>query len=65
MRRKGIIMEKDSLFLMRRKKKIVLREIAEHIGCSIAMLSLFENDKANLDLQKQILYKNYIMNYQA
>ncbi|MTD30121.1 XRE family transcriptional regulator [Planomicrobium sp. YIM 101495] len=56
-------MEKEKLFLLRRKKQIKLREIAEFIDCSIAMLSLFENDKANLDINKQILYKQFIENY--
>lgn len=56
-------MKKDELFLMRRKKNIVLRQVAEHVGCSIAMLSLYENDKCNLDVNKQLKYKEFIQNY--
>lgn len=56
-------MEKIEYFLLRRKKNIKLREIANFIDCSIALLSLFENDKANLDINKQIKYRNFIENY--
>lgn len=56
-------MEKINLFLLRRKKGIKLREIAEYIDCSIAMLSLWENDKSNLDVNKQIKYKEFIEKY--
>lgn len=56
-------MEKDQLFLLRRKKQIKLREIAEGLNCSIAMLSLWENNKANLDINKQIAYKEFIEKY--
>ncbi|MGI2326423.1 XRE family transcriptional regulator [Planococcus sp. YIM B11945] len=53
-------MEKIDLFLLRRKKGIKLREIANYIDCSIAMLSLYENDKANLDVNKQMKYREFI-----
>ncbi|WP_233785921.1 helix-turn-helix domain-containing protein [Planococcus halotolerans] len=56
-------MEKIELFLLRRKKGIKLREIAEYIHCSIAMLSLWENDKSNLDVNKQVMYKEFIERY--
>lgn len=56
-------MEKDSLFLLRRKKGIKLREIAEFISCSVAMLSLWENEKCNLDVNKQVKYKEFIEKY--
>ena len=56
-------MEKVDLFLLRRKKGIKLREIADSLNCSIAMLSLFENDKANLDINKQMKYKEFILQY--
>ena len=61
--KKEIKMEKIEYFLLRRKKNIKLREIANFIDCSIALLSLFENDKANLDINKQIKYRNFIENY--
>lgn len=56
-------MEKEQLFLLRRRKGIVLREIALHIDCSVALLSLFENNKCNLDVNKQVKYKEFITNY--
>ncbi|MFP3356754.1 helix-turn-helix transcriptional regulator [Planococcus sp. SIMBA_143] len=56
-------MEKVDYFLLRRKKGIKLRQVAEYIDCSIAMLSLYENDKANLDLNKVIKYRQFIDKY--
>lgn len=56
-------MEKDQLFLLRRKKHIKLREIAEFIDCSVALLSLWENSKAHMDVNKQIKYKEFIDKY--
>lgn len=56
-------MNRDELFLMRRKKGITLKMIANYVNCSVSMLSLWENEKANLDPQKQILYKEFIQNY--
>jgi len=56
-------MSKDELYLMRRKKGIKLREISEFIGCSIAMISLYECGKANFEKQKAIQYKKFIEQY--
>lgn len=56
-------MEKTELFLIRRKKRITLKQIADYVGCSISLLSLYENDKAILDKNKQIKYQEFITNY--
>lgn len=56
-------MEKTELFLIRRKKKITLKQVADYVGCSISLLSLYENDKAILDKNKQIKYQEFITNY--
>jgi len=50
------------LFIMRRKKKITLKELAEYIGCSISLLSLFENEKVDMDAIKRQKYRQYIIN---
>ena len=55
-------MEKIEYFLMRRKKKIKLKDLAMALGCSIALISLYENDKANMDQAKVQKYKEYIIN---
>lgn len=56
-------MEKIEYFLMRRKKKITLKELAKVCNCSIGLLSLYENDKlANMCPNKIQKYKEYITN---
>ncbi|HJF32211.1 MAG TPA: helix-turn-helix transcriptional regulator [Sporosarcina psychrophila] len=56
-------MSKDELYLLRRKKGVRLREIADYIGCSIAMVSLYETDKANFEKNKAIQYSEFIQSY--
>lgn len=46
----------------RMKKKITLGDIAEHIKCSITLLSKYENNERNMRLDKVDDYKCYIMN---
>jgi len=55
-------MKKDELFLMRRKKKITLTEIAKEIGCSIGLLSQFENERCKLSDKNYGAYASYITN---
>ncbi|WP_254636122.1 helix-turn-helix domain-containing protein [Lysinibacillus sp. GbtcB16] len=47
--------------MIRRQKKITLKELADFIGCSISLLSLYENNKVSLDTIKQQKYKQYII----
>ena len=56
-------MTKDELFLLRRKKKIILKDISNHIGLSIAALSRYENNILKLSSSNENQYKNYIINY--
>ncbi|UNT53521.1 helix-turn-helix domain-containing protein [Lysinibacillus capsici] len=53
-------MEQMQLLMIRRQKKITLKELADFIGCSISLLSLYENNKVSLDTIKQQKYKQYI-----
>jgi len=50
-------------FVLRKKKRIRLKEIATEIDCSLALLSMYENDKCNISIQKEQRYKEYIENY--
>ena len=56
-------MEKTQYFLMRRKKGITLQVVAKACDCSISLLSLYENDKANMEQEKVMKYKEFIGNY--
>lgn len=56
-------LEKTQYFLMRRKKGITLQIIANACDCSISLLSLYENDKANMEQEKVMKYKEFIANY--
>lgn len=51
------------VFLMRRQKKIKLSQIAEYIGCSVALLSKYENNKVAMDLVKVKKYNQFILDY--
>lgn len=55
--------EKTLLFLTRRKKGILLKQVAEYAECSIPLLSLFENEKANVSANVFQKYKEFIENY--
>lgn len=55
-------MEKIDYFLLRRKKRITLKELAEACSCSIGLLSLYERDLTNMDANKIHKYKEYITN---
>lgn len=56
-------MEKVELFLMRRQKGITLKMVSEHVDCSISLLSLWETNKANMDVNKQVLYREFIESF--
>lgn len=56
-------MNKTELYLLRRKKKIKLRQLADYMGCSISLLSLYENDKFTFCDTKEYNYREYIINY--
>lgn len=43
-------------------KKITLKEIADEIGCSIALVSKYENEKRNMSSDKVKQYEEYIEN---
>lgn len=57
--------EKVKYFLMRKQKKIRLKEIAEYIGCSISLLSMYENNQLDIDPEKERKYVEFITNYKA
>ena len=55
--------DKVKYFLMRRQKKIRLKEIAEYIGCSVSLLSIYENNQIDMDSDKERKYIEFIQNY--
>ncbi|ADL08049.1 helix-turn-helix domain-containing protein [Thermosediminibacter oceani] len=52
---------KDLFIMARKKKNITLQEIANSIGCSVSLLSMWERDKCNISPEKEIAYKQYIL----
>ena len=44
----------------RMKKKIVLQEIADYLGCSRSLISQFENGKRGMNSNRVEGYKEYI-----
>lgn len=55
-------MDRKQWKLKRIAKDITLTEIANNICCSLSLLSKYENSKANMDIEKVRLYKQYIEN---
>lgn len=55
-------MNKESMFLMRRQKKIKLSQIALELNCSVALLSKYENNLVAMDNQKVSKYNQFILN---
>ena len=56
-------MNKEELYMLRRKKKIKLRELAEHLECSISYISYYESNKRTFDGNKEAEYEEFIINY--
>lgn len=54
---------REEYFLKRRKKNIKLKELAKYIGCSQALISLYETGKCDMSLDKLEKYRNYIENH--
>ncbi|WP_234404918.1 helix-turn-helix domain-containing protein [Paenibacillus bouchesdurhonensis] len=57
------INERESYTAVRRRKKITLREIAEYIGCSVSLISQYENGSNRILPDKVRKYKRYIEDY--
>ncbi|WP_003545425.1 hypothetical protein [Desulfotomaculum nigrificans] len=55
-----IITKKEMYILKRKKKKIKLTEIANHIKCTPQLLSMYENEKCDISEEKLNMYKKYI-----
>lgn len=51
----------DMYQIMRRKKNITLKEIAENIGCTSALLCMYEKNKCTISPEKEVAYKTYII----
>ncbi len=55
--------DKVKYFLMRRQKKIRLKEVAKYVGCSVSLLSMFENNQVDMPAEKVQKYIEFITNY--
>jgi transcriptional regulator with XRE-family HTH domain len=51
---------RDFYYMLRRKKKISLTEIAQSIGCSQSLLSMYERGDINMSEPKIECYRRYI-----
>lgn len=57
--------EKQLYFNLRRNKKIRLKQIADYLNCSISLLSRYEREDINMDEQKIMGYKNFILSFKT
>ncbi|MEK5232044.1 helix-turn-helix transcriptional regulator [Lysinibacillus sp. FSL K6-0232] len=55
-------MSKDDLYVMRKRKKIKLKDLSAHMGISISLLSRYENNLYNFTKRNQKMYEDYIIN---
>lgn len=46
--------------MKRIEKRIKQKDVAAYLGCSNALLSLYENEKESMSADKVASYKNYI-----
>lgn len=52
--------KKDYYIMLRKQKQILLKDVAEYVNCSIAHISRWENNKANMIDEKEQKYYQYI-----
>ncbi|MFJ8063306.1 helix-turn-helix domain-containing protein [Psychrobacillus sp. NPDC096426] len=50
-------------FIMRKRKRLKLSQVAEFVDCSISLLSRFENQQVAMDKEKVRKYRDYIEQY--
>lgn len=55
------MMSKIELFIMRRQKKILLKDIATYVSCSISLISRYENDLCVMRQDKIEKYEEFIL----
>lgn len=55
--------EREEYLLKRKRKKIRLKQIADHIGCSVALLSRWETGGYGIAEEKKRKYKDFIEKY--
>ena len=56
-------MSQEEIYMMRKRKRIKLSEIADYINCSISLLSRYENLSVHMDREKVIKYEYFIKTY--
>jgi transcriptional regulator with XRE-family HTH domain len=55
---------RETYRLLRYQKKIKLKDIAVHVGVSIPMLSMYENETVNLSRENERKYRELIVQMQ-
>lgn len=55
-------MTKDELYVMRKRKKIKLKDLSQHMCISISLISRYENNLYSFTARNQKLYADYITN---
>lgn len=56
-------MERFEYMIWRKKHNIKLQDIAEYIGCTGALICMFERNKANISDEKVSKYNEFIRDY--
>ncbi|WP_038112164.1 helix-turn-helix domain-containing protein [Tuberibacillus calidus] len=58
------ITKKQIYLLKRKKKKITAKQISKALGISQSLISMYENDVANMSKEKIAAYEHYIDAYE-
>jgi transcriptional regulator with XRE-family HTH domain len=58
-----VALTETELFIMRKRKRIKLSQVAEFVDCSISLLSRFENQQVSMDKKKIKKYREFIEQY--
>lgn len=52
---------RQSYQVLRKLKKIKLKDLAVQVGVSVPMLSMYENEIVNLQREKEQVYRSFII----
>lgn len=55
-------MSKNEVYLLRRQKKILLKDVAAHLQCSVSFISKYERNERNFSKELEEKYYQYILN---
>lgn len=56
-------MTETDYFIMRKRKRLKLSQVADYVDCSVSLLSRYENLQVSMDKKKIKKYREFIEQY--